>query len=222
MWQFIMMGGILMYPIIFCSVFALTIIMERLYHFYRAGIDIAGFRMRIKGLLEDGNNSEARRVADSYPGPVAKVTLLSIENNYRDSMHKKEVITRIGSQEIRRLERNLRGLSIIGNIAPLLGLLGTVTGMIQAFMKIAELGGRVDVPALAGGIWEAMITTAAGLFVAIPAMVAYYLFEGKVDHIAASMKDLVSEIGGLVRVKEIEGFVDESRMEVIREENYGI
>jgi biopolymer transport protein ExbB len=213
-----MKGGILMYPILFCSVSAIAIIIERLYHFNRAGIDIAKFRIRIKGLLEDGNISEARRVADSYPGPIAKVTLLALKDNYRDSMDKEEVITRIGSQEIRRLEGNLRGLSIIGNIAPLLGLLGTVTGMIQAFTKIAELGGRVDVTILAGGIWEAMITTAAGLFVAIPAMVAYYLFEGKVDHIANSMKDMVSEIGGLVGVKKIEGFIEESRMEAIKEE----
>ena len=90
--------------------------------------------------------------------------------------------------------KNLRGLGIIGHISPLLGLLGTVAGMIEAFITIEELGGRVDASVLAGGIWEALITTAFGLSVAIPAIVFYHYFEGRVDDIAAQMKDAASEI----------------------------
>ena len=92
------------------------------------------------------------------------------------------------------MDKNLRGLAVIGNIAPLLGLLGTVTGMIRAFMKIQRLGGIVDASVLAGGIWEALITTAAGLSVAIPTLVAYHYFEGRIDNIASQIKDVASEL----------------------------
>lgn len=232
MFDFIMKGGVLIYPIIFCSVIALAIIVERLYHFWRAGINIDDFYRKVRDSFEKGGVSEAKRIARKGRGPVAKVTALVLESEYHgmkgpeETIVKKnleETIHRVGSQEIRKLERNLRGLSIISNITPLLGLLGTVTGMIRAFMKIQELGGRVDAAILAGGIWEAMITTGAGLTVAIPAMVAYHLFEGRVDDISAAMRDIVSEIGGLLGVQEFEDFVEESKMVAIKDsEGYGL
>ena len=107
---------------------------------------------------------------------------------------KEKIISRAGSRELRKLEKNLRGLGIIAHISPLLGLLGTVTGMIKCFMKIQELGGRVDAQVLAGGIWEALITTAAGLSIAIPAIIFYHYFEGKVDNFYHQMKDAAEEI----------------------------
>ena len=219
MWDYVMKAGILIYPILTCSVVAIAIILERLYHFYMAGIKVDAFRSKITDLLKDGKISDAAKAAEEYPGPIARVAALILENNYFDKKSKEEAINRVGSKEIRRLEQNLRGLSIVFNVAPLLGLLGTVIGMVRAFIRIEELGGVIDVSILAGGIWEAMITPGAGLTVAIPAMIAYHLFEGKVDEIASDMKDIASELGELVGVEEIEGFVDESRMEVIREED---
>lgn len=105
---------------------------------------------------------------------------------------KEKMITKVGSLELQRLEKNLGSLAVIAHISPLLGLLGTVTGMIKAFMKIQALGGRVDASVLAGGIWEALITTAAGLSVAIPTLVAYYYFEGKVDGFEKEMRRIWS------------------------------
>ena len=223
MWDFIMKGGVLMYPILLCSVVALSIIIERTYHFFRAGINAIEFKKKIKELLKNGKISDAEKAADDHSGPVARITTLVLENNYRDRKGKEDAIAWIGSQEIRKLESNLRGLSIIFNIAPLLGLLGTVTGMIRAFIKIEALGGKVDASVLAGGIWEAMMTTGAGLAVAIPVMIAYHLFEGKVDQTAADMKDVVTEIGEFAGVEFKESFVEESRMEALKEEEvYGI
>jgi biopolymer transport protein ExbB len=99
-------------------------------------------------------------------------------------------VGRVGSAEIRKLESYLRGLSAIAHLSPLLGLFGTVTGMIRAFMKVQEAGARVDASLLAGGIWEALLTTAFGLAVALPAMAAYYYLEGEVDQARGTMKDV--------------------------------
>ena len=87
----------------------------------------------------------------------------------------------LGSQLLEEMEKRLSVLSVTGQLAPLLGLLGTVIGMIRAFMKVQELGGRVNASSLAGGIWEALLTTAFGLSIAIPSLLFYYYFESKVD-----------------------------------------
>lgn len=149
---------------------------------------------RVKNLLKDGKTDGALKLCESTSGPIAHILAIGIHIRKRNPEEKEKIITRAGSKEIRRLEKHLRGLASIGNITPLLGLLGTVTGMIRAFMKIQELGGRVDASVLAGGIWEALITTASGLSVAIPTLVAYHYFEGRVDNMAAEMKDVASEL----------------------------
>ena len=213
MWDLITRGGFFIYPLLFCSVLALAIILERAYHFYRARIDVDGFMDRIRPMLLDGRVTEAMEVASALPGPVARVALLAMDRACGEDR-----IVAEGSREIRRLEANLRGLSIIAGVSPLLGLLGTVTGMIRAFMGIEKLGGKVDVSILAGGIWEAMLTTAVGLTIAIPAMVAYHLFEGKVDETKAMMKEVVMEIGRLLKDGRITAPHDPS----MREEEDGI
>ncbi len=194
MFDFFLKGGPLMWPILLCSIISITIILERFYHLYRAKTRIPNIFSRVKSLLKDGKADEALKLCENTSGPIAHILAIGIHIRPRTLEEKEKLISRAGSKIIRQLERNLRGLAIIGNIAPLLGLLGTVTGMIRVFMKIQELGGRVDAQVLAGGIWEALITTAAGLFVAIPTLVAYHYFEGRVDNIASSMKDVATEL----------------------------
>lgn len=194
MFEFFLKGGLLMWPILLCSVIAATIILERFYYLSRAKTKIPNIFSRTRRLLQDGKTEEALRLCESTTGPVAHILAIGIHICKRSLEEKEKIIARAGSKIIRQLEKNLRGLAIIGNITPLLGLLGTVTGMIKAFIKIQELGGRVDPSVLAGGIWEALITTAAGLSVAIPTLVAYHYFEGRVDDIASQMKDVASEI----------------------------
>lgn len=181
-----------MWPILLCSIIVVAIILERFYLF--AKLNPPNLVSQIKKLLSAGKPNEAERLCRDTPGPIARILALSIHIREREPQEKEKLLSRIGSRELRGLEKNLRVLGIIGHISPILGLLGTVTGMIKAFIKIQELGGRVDASVLAGGIWEALITTAFGLSVAIPAIVFYHYFEGRVDNIATQMKDAASEI----------------------------
>ncbi len=194
MFEFFLKGGLLMWPILLCSIISIAIILERAYHFFQARTKIPNIFSRTKSLLKDGRPDEALKLCESTSGPIAHILAIGIHIRKRSLEEKEQIIVRAGSRLIRQLDRNLRGLAIIGNITPLLGLLGTVTGMIRAFMKIQELGGRVDASVLAGGIWEALITTAAGLTVAIPTIVFYHYFEGRVDDIMSQMKEVGSEL----------------------------
>jgi len=203
MFSFLSKGGLLMVPIIFCSLLSFYIILERLFRFGKLGPNGDGFWQRVEELLHGKKKGEALDLCRRTPGPLAQVLAAGIRNEKKDSREK--AVIRTGSREIRHLEKNLRGLAIIANVAPLLGLLGTVTGMIKAFMKIQELGGAVEAGVLAGGIWEALITTAAGLAVAIVSLLAYHYFEGRVDEFSSLMKDSATGL-----------------LEILREEEYGV
>jgi len=194
MFDFFLKGGVLMWPIILCSIVAITIILERFYRFYGVKTKIPNLFSKVKKLLQENKPDEALKLCEDISSPVAHILAVGIRIRKRSVEEKEKIIAMAGTRVIRGLDKNLRGLAIIGNITPLLGLLGTVTGMIKAFIKIQELGGRVDASVLAGGIWEALITTAFGLSVAIPTLVAYHYFEGRVDDIAAEMKDASTEL----------------------------
>lgn len=197
---FILKGGFFIWPIILCSVIGFSVTLERLYHFRRSSRGLDNLLTAVKKMVVDGKKKEAEKFARLFPGPVAHVVGITIHISPYDipAEEKEKIIAQAGSNQMRKLERNLRTLGIIAHVAPLLGLLGTVTGMISAFMKIQELGGVVDASVLAGGIWEALITTAAGLSVAIPAMVAYHYFEGQADEIYSRMKDSVQSLSRLL------------------------
>lgn len=194
MLNFFLKGGLLMWPILLCSMVSAAIILERFCCFYRARTGKPSIFPRVKALLKDGKTDEAFKLCEKTPGPIAHILAVGIHIRNRSVEEKEKLISKAGSKIIRHLDKNLRVLAVISNVATLLGLLGTVTGMIRVFMKIQELGGRVDAVVLAGGIWEALITTAAGLFVAIPALVAYHYFEGRVDDVSSQMKDAASEL----------------------------
>ena len=194
MFDLFLKGGPLMWPILLCSIVSITIILERFYCFYRAKTKIPNISSRVRALLKDGKTEEALNFCEETSGPVAHILAIGIHIRHKNTDEKDKLISHAGSKIIRQLDKHLRGLAVIVNAATLLGLLGTVTGMIKAFMKIQELGGRVDASVLAGGIWEALITTAAGLFVAIPTLVAYHYFEGRVDDINNQMKDAAAEL----------------------------
>ena len=183
-----------MWPILLCSVISITIVLERVYHFHTNRTRIPNVFARVKKLIQEKKSDEALKLCEETPGFITHILAIGIHIRHRSLDEKEKMIARAGSRILRQLDKNLRGLAIIGNITPLLGLLGTVTGMIKAFIKIQELGGRVDASVLAGGIWEALITTAFGLSVAIPTLVAYHYFEGKVDDVSSKMKDIAAEL----------------------------
>ena len=170
-----------MVPIIICSFLAVAISYERLISYKRAKIDTRRFLERILRLLREERDSEAYEISRSTPGPVAKVVEVGLLRKDQSLNELEDSMREIGSFEIARLEKYLPILGTIAQITPLLGLLGTVTGMIEVFMRIENLGGNVIASDLAGGIWVALITTAAGLTVAIPTIVVYNFFTRTAD-----------------------------------------
>lgn len=194
MYELILKGGPLMYPLLLCSVLALTFFLERLYRLHIIHIDTDKFIAGIKNILNKDKIIEAISVCEETKGPVASVVKAGIVKHEKSKSSIKESIENTALHEIPRLEKNLNILATIAHIAPLIGLLGTVTGMIKAFMKIQEAAGLATPADLAQGIWEALITTAAGLMIAIPTYVAYNYLVSKVNNIIQDMETSSTEI----------------------------
>ncbi|NOY72490.1 MAG: MotA/TolQ/ExbB proton channel family protein [Gammaproteobacteria bacterium] len=186
-------GGPVMLVLLAMSVLAVTIILLKLFQFFRSGLRRLSFVEPTLAALRENNHNQALTALQQQRSPVAQVMACAIRCGADPTLSAKDVeaeVSRVGSAHIRNLESWLRGLSSIAHLSPLLGLLGTVTGMIAAFMSLEAAGSRVDPSILSGGIWEALLTTAFGLTVAIPAMAAFYYLEGEVDRVRASMKDV--------------------------------
>lgn len=180
MWSLMVKGGWLMVPITACSVIALGIIIERLINLRYGKVLREELFVQIDNLLRDKKIHEATHLCKRFPSPMTRILLAAILNHDKEKYEIKEIIEDAGRHEVPVLERYFTILGTISVIAPLLGLLGTVWGMIQVFDKISMVG--VGNPAgLAGGIYQALITTAAGLAVAIPTLVFYYYFQSKSD-----------------------------------------
>lgn len=194
MTNIIFKGGIFIWPIFLCSLISLTVIFERLYYFHKTRAGNRNLSERVKTLLKNKKNDGAISLCEKENGFLERFLCVGIKVSDRQEEEKKKRLRRAGSRELEEGEKRLRILSVIGNISTLLGLLGTVTGMIQTFMKIESTGGVVDVSILAGGIWEALLTTAAGLSVAIPTLVLYHYFEGVVDARAIQLKNIAADV----------------------------
>ncbi|MFH1304914.1 MAG: MotA/TolQ/ExbB proton channel family protein [Candidatus Omnitrophota bacterium] len=202
MWEFIIKGGPLMFLIILCSVIALAVVIEKIWHLRRAEINTGEFMEDISETLRRNRIPEAIDKCNAMPGPIAHILKAGILKHDRPRSEIKEAIEDAGLHEVPRLEKNLSALATIAHIAPLLGLLGTVTGMVRAFQVIEQKAGAlvpVNPGDLAGGIWEALITTVAGLAVAIPTYVVYNFLVSKVDGFVLEMEksatDLVNILG---------------------------
>jgi biopolymer transport protein ExbB len=194
MFEFFLKGGPLMWLLLLCSVVSLAIILERIYYFYSNRSRLHNIATRVKKSLQENKPDAALKLCEQVKGPLAHILAIGIHIRGRSIDEKEKLVSRAGSRVLRNFDRNLRGLAIIGKIAPLIGLLGTVMGMIKAFIKIQEAGGRVEPAVLAGGIWQALITTAFGLAIAIPTLVAYHYFESHIDNISSQLKDAATEI----------------------------
>jgi biopolymer transport protein ExbB len=178
--DFLSKGGVLVGPILFCSVLALAIFLERLIRFARV-------RIRGLGLVE--KVAKALELARGSKSPMGHILTNAIEVMDQDRETLETVIVHSTEEKVREFSRYLQALATIGSIAPLLGLLGTVIGMIKAFMVIQQMGGKVNAAVLAGGIWEAMLTTALGLAIALPTIVAHSYLISRVDRFEAQLQD---------------------------------
>lgn len=185
---FLEKGGIVMFPILACSVLALAIFVERMIRFSRVQDRGAGLAETIAAMLKEGKEEEARGVAEASNSPMGRVLAQAMAVRDREREILETVIVNAIDEEVRGLSSYLQSLATIGNLAPLLGLLGTVMGLIKAFMVIQEMGGKVNAAVLAGGIWEAMLTTAFGLAVALPTIVAHSYLLGRVDQYEARLQ----------------------------------
>ncbi len=197
--EFLAKGGPLMYPLLFCSIVSLALSLERFFHYYKAEGD-KSFYGKVRTLLQQGYYDQAAELARAQPGPVAAIVAAAVASHEQGSAAMEDLISAAGSLELQRLNRHLHILELIGRVAPLIGLLGTVMGMVEAFKNLAGVKGAVDPSILAGGIWEALITTVAGLCVAIPTLVSHHFFEDKVKSWAFRMKhcgkEMVRLMGG--------------------------
>ncbi len=185
MFDFLAKGGVLVIPILLCSVIALAIFIERMIRFAKIDSHGTGLAQTIAGLLKQGNKEEALKAATVSQSPMGRVLAQAIDVKDQDRETLETVIAHAMDDEVRGLSSYVQALATIGNIAPLLGLLGTVLGMIKAFMVIQEMGGKVNAAVLAGGIWEALLTTAIGLSVALPTMVAHSYIVSRIDRYEA-------------------------------------
>jgi len=188
LWSFIIKGGPVMIPIIFSGVLILAIIIERLISLKNAETDNEKFIHGIEERLHRRKIKEAIELCNANDKPVPRIIKAGLLKSDRSREEIKEAIDDAANHEIPALEKYLAILATIATIAPLLGLLGTVTGLIRAFMVIEARAGLVHPGELAGGIWEALITTVAGLIVAIPSYLAYNYFVSRVNNLILQME----------------------------------
>ncbi|MDA8404929.1 MAG: MotA/TolQ/ExbB proton channel family protein [Desulfobacteraceae bacterium] len=189
MLEFFVKGGVVMWPILMCSILALAIFLERLIRFSRMRTRGAGLAEKVIRLLRTGDIGAAEEKAVNSNSSMGRVLAQAIRFKDRDRETLETVIMHATEAEIRNMSSYLQALATIGNLAPLLGLLGTVTGMIKAFMVIQQMGGKVNAAVLAGGIWEAMLTTAFGLIVALPIVLAHSYLLARVDKYETRLND---------------------------------
>lgn len=187
MWEIVRAGGPLMWPIILCSVAAAAIILERLWTLQDRRVLPRELTKKVWQLIESNQINDKVIGALEQNSPLGRVLAAGLANRHKPRDVMMQRLEDTGRHVIHELERFLNTLGTIAAVSPLLGLLGTVTGIIKSFNAI-QAAGMSDPRALSGGIAEALICTAAGLIVAIPALVAYRLLRSKVDGIVIAME----------------------------------
>lgn len=195
---FLANGGPMIWVILAASAVAVVVIVERLLHFHRAQINSTEFLNGVRTVLKRDNVVEALAICDATPGPVARLVKVAILNRDRGREGVREALEDAGFLEVPRLETKLNLIATIAQISPLLGLLGTVMGFIKVFTKIEAAGLQANVGQLSGGVWEALICTAAGLAVAIPCYAAYNYLVSRVNAIVLDMEQISTEILNIV------------------------
>ena len=187
-------GGVIMWIIAFLSLIAAIIIIERFLYIRRIKVDEEKMINRLKSTLEKRHFDEALSICETNPSPITNLMKVGIE--YREYPREtiREVILDAANQEVPKLEKHLPALGTISYIAPLLGLLGTVVGNIEAFGVLGRFGAVGDPGLLAKGIAEALLTTAAGIIVAIPAVIFYNHLVSKVNHMIIRLENRVNEL----------------------------
>lgn len=190
-------GGWIVVILLILSVISLAVILLKVVQFWAAGLSKRSFVDPAVSKIEAGDTAGALDLLKKHKTPLARAMAAGVRAKMRGDLRDEDVaaeIARVGALELGALQTYLRWLEVIGNIAPLIGLLGTVIGMIEAFQTLEDAKSQIDPSLLSGGIWVALLTTAVGLMVALPAITALNLLENKVDQVRLSMRDASARV----------------------------
>lgn len=193
-WELLRQGGPMVWVLLLVSAFGVTAFLERLLYYHRAQINASEFMAGVRTVLKNDNVVEAIAICDATPGPVARMAKLGILNREQTHERLKELLDDHSRAEVPRLEKRLNMLGTIAQIAPLLGLLGTVLGFIQIFQGVWLKGNWVLANDLAGGIWQGLVCMALGLAIAIPCTIAFNYLVGRKDDIALDIEKSNAEL----------------------------
>ena len=194
-------GGPMLWVILLASATAVMVFIERALYCHRAQINSTEFLNGVRTVLKRDNIVEALSICDATPGPVARLVKTAILNRDHGRERVRESLEEAGLSEVPRLEEKLNLLVTIAQLAPLLGLLGTVLGFIKIFRELEAAGLMANVHSLSAGVWEALICTAAGLAVGIPAHAGYNYLVSRVNDIVLDMEKSATEIVNIVTEK---------------------
>lgn len=202
MLEMLVKGGPVMIFIGLCAVIATVIIIERFLYYASVRKEYGSLIPALNDLLRKGKYGEAEMLCDRSASPLAKLTRAGLEYSDRGERALKEAVNHASTREIPKIERYVAALGTIANISTLLGLLGTVTGNIKAFGVLAATGAMGNPALLAGAIAEALITTAAGLIISIPATVFYNYFVSRANHLISDTESAMGDLVILLTGKE--------------------
>lgn len=195
--EFLSRGGPALWAIAALSVLTVALILWRMLQFWSLGVWRGQGAEAAVSLWCDRDASAGHAALPARPGiraRLARVAMEALLNPRFDAEAAEREVTRVAKNELAELRQGLRPLELIATIAPLIGLLGTVLGMIEAFQALQDSGAGADPSVLAGGIWEALLTTAAGMAVAIPAAMALSWFESVVERVQIDMEDIATRL----------------------------
>ena len=191
-------GGPVLWLLLLVSAVAVAVFIERFLHCHRAQINSTEFLNGVRTVLKRNNVVEALSICDATPGPVPRLVKTAILNRDQGRERVREALQDAGAAEVPRLEAKLGLLATIAQLAPLIGLLGTVLGFIQTFGRMQEAGLNAHVGQLSSGIWQALVCAAAGLAVAIPAHAAHNYLVSRIHSIVLDMERAGTEIVAMV------------------------
>lgn len=191
-------GGPVVWILLLAGAAAAAVFMERWLYYHRAQINSSEFLNGVRNVLKRDNVVEAVSICDATPGPIARLVKIAILNRERGRDGVREALEEAGLLEVPRLEERLNLLATITQIAPLVGLLGTVLGFIDMFRAMQAEGAFAGMDTMAGGIWQALICTAAGLALAIPSYAGYNYLVNRVNSIVLDMEKSATDILNLV------------------------
>jgi biopolymer transport protein ExbB len=192
--RWLTLGGPVVGVLVAMSIVALAILLLKLHQFATRGVSLPPEIGQAVSLVCDGRREEALRRARRAGGIGAEIAALAIGSRPEDSEAAQATAFRLAADHLAALRSHFRTLELIGSLAPLLGLFGTVLGMIEAFKQLEGAGSEVDPAILSGGIWEALLTTAVGLAVAMPTVAVLNLLEQRVDRFAHELESLISRL----------------------------